>query len=153
MQAPTRPTMYFIGVSTSGSSMMKIFPLWMAELGRPEVRLEGIDFQLHAAPEAYRAAVRRIKEDPLALGALVTAHKINLFAAARDLFDYLDPDAGICQEVSCVSKNGGRLEGRAVDPLTSGRSLRSLLGEDYFARTGGEEFLIGGIVHRAFLPE
>ena len=45
----------------------------------------------------------QIKEDPTCLGALITAHKVNLLEAARDLFDYLDPLAQRCGEISCIS--------------------------------------------------
>ncbi len=138
-----RPTMYFIGVTTGGSSMMKIFPLWMHAMGRDNVRLEGIDLQLHDSAENYRKAVARIKYDPLSLGALVTTHKINLLNAARDMFDHLDPAAIACGEVSSISKDGSRLEGHAKDLITAGLSLDSLLGPGYFGRTGAEMLCLG----------
>ena len=139
----TRPTMYFFGVTTAKSSIMKVFPLWMKELGREEVILEGVDFELHDDPRNYRRAVEQIKYDPLCLGALVTTHKINLLAAARDMFDYLDPYAVICAEVSSISKNGALLAGHAKDPVTAGLSLDALLGQGYFGRTGGHVLCFG----------
>lgn len=139
----TRPTMYFIGVTTTKSSIMKVFPLWMQALGRPNVVIEGVDLKLHDDPENYRAAVAQIKGDPLSLGALVTTHKINLLEAARDLFDCLDPYAVTCGEVSSISKNGSALEGHAKDPITAGLSLDALLGDNYFGRTGGEVMCLG----------
>ena len=139
----TVPTFYFIGVTTSKSSIMKVFPLWVKELGRPEIMIEGIDLKIHDRPEAYRGAVAQIKYDPLSLGALVTTHKIDLFEAARDMFDYADPYAEICGEVSSISKRDGRLEGHAKDPITSGLSLDAIIGEDYFARSGGEVLCFG----------
>ncbi len=135
--------MYFLGVTTGASSIMKVFPLWMKELGRPEVRLEGIDLALQDSFENYRTVVAHIKRDPLSVGALVTSHKIGVFEAARDLFDRLDQYALTCGEVSCIAKSGGRLEGYAKDPLTAGMSLRSLLGNGYFGRTGGEVLCLG----------
>src|SRR5512140_616880 len=104
-----RPTFYFIGVTTGKSSIRKVFPLWAEALGRPEVVLEGVDLKLHDRPEAYREAVAQIKYDPLSLGGLVTTHKLDVIAAARDLFDYLDPYAELCEEVSCISKQASRL--------------------------------------------
>jgi shikimate 5-dehydrogenase len=77
------------------------------------------------------------------VGALVTAHKINLLHAARDLFDYLDPLAEQCGEISCISKREGRLEGHAKDPITGGMSLDALLGPNYFANTGGHVLSFG----------
>ena len=35
VQTKTAPTFYFIGVTTARSSIMKVFPLWMRELGHP----------------------------------------------------------------------------------------------------------------------
>jgi len=139
----TIPTFFFIGVTTSKSSIMKVFPLWMKELGRPEVVIEGIDCKIHDGPEVYRQAVAQIKYDPLSLGALVTTHKIDLLTAARDLFDYLDPYAQICGEVSSISKVDGRLEGHAKDPITSGLSLDAIIDRDYFGKTSGEVLCFG----------
>src|ERR1035437_9962583 len=82
------PTFYFIGVTTSKSSIMKVFPLWMEILGHPDVVIEGIDLKIHGEREAYRGAVAQIKYDPLSLGALVTTHKLDLYAAAKDMFEY-----------------------------------------------------------------
>lgn len=141
--AKRRPTFFFIGVTTTKSSIMKVFPLWTQALGRPEVVIEGVDLKLHDTPEAYRHAVAQIKQDNNLVGALVTAHKISLYDAARDLFDYLDPYAQICGEVSCISKRDGRLEGHAKDPITAGLSLDAILGGQYFRRTGGHVLCFG----------
>ena len=139
----TAPTFYFVGVTTARSSIMNVFPLWARELGRPEVIIEGIDLNLRDEVEAYRQTVAQIKYDPLSLGALVTTHKIDLLDAARDMFDYLDPYAETCGEVSSISKRQGALEGHAKDPITSGLSLDAVLGDDYFARTGGAVLCFG----------
>lgn len=139
----TAPTFYFIGVTTSKSSIMKVFPLWMQELGFPDVVIEGVDLAIHADPEDYRRAVAQIKYDPLSLGALVTTHKIDLLSAARDMFDYLDPYAQLCSELSSISKRDDRLEGHAKDPISAGLSLDALTGRHYFARTGGEVLCFG----------
>lgn len=141
--AQERTKMYFIGVSTKQSSIMKVFPLWMDELGKSEVLLEGADLKLNDDPANYRRAVIQIKEDPKCLGALVTSHKINLLKAARDLFDYLDPLAQLSGEVSCISKRQGKLQGYAKDPISGGLSLNTLLGANYFARTGGDVLCLG----------
>jgi shikimate dehydrogenase len=137
------PTMEFIGVTTGSSSIMKVFPRWAQVLDLGEARLKGHDLPLGADPDLYRLAVEQIRSDPLSMGALVTTHKINLLAAARDLFDELDPYARLCEEVSCISKRDGRVIGHAKDPITAGRSLRALLGPGYFRRTGGEVLCLG----------
>lgn len=137
------PTFYFVGVTTGKSSINKVFPLWMEVLGRPEVVLEGIDHKIHDAPEAYRATVAQMKYDPNSLGALVTTHKLDLFAAAEDMFDYFDPYAQVTRELSSISKRDGRLEGHAKDPITAGLSLDHIIEPGYFARTGGHILCLG----------
>lgn len=137
------PTFYFIGVTTSKSSIMKVFPLWMKVLGHEEIIIEGWDCLIHDTAEAYRKAVAQIKYDPLSLGALVTTHKIDLLNASRDMFDYLDPYAQITGEISSISKLEGRLEGHAKDPITSGLSLDAIIEKDYFAKTGGHVLSFG----------
>lgn len=134
---------YFVGVSTAQSSIMKVFPAWMDALDRPEVTIQGVDHALHDDPARYRETVTRIKDDPRALGALVTTHKIDLYEAAHDLFDDLDPSASLTGEISCISKRDGRLVGHAKDPLTSGLSLDAVIGEDYFGLTGGHVLTFG----------
>jgi shikimate dehydrogenase len=141
--AKDRPTFYFIGVTTTKSSIMKVFPLWVKELGHPEITIEGIDLKIHDTPHAYRAAVAQIKYDPLSLGGLVTTHKIDLYHAARDMFETLDPYARICGELSSISKRGGRLEGHAKDPITAGLSLDAIIGDNYFGRTGASVLCFG----------
>jgi shikimate 5-dehydrogenase len=143
VQTKQVPTFYFVGVTTGKSSINKVFPLWMEVIGRPEVVLEGIDHAIHDAPENYRATVAQMKYDPLSLGALVTTHKMDLYAAAKDMFDYFDPYAQVTSELSCISKNDGRLEGYAKDPITAGLSLEAIIEPGYFGRTGGQVLCLG----------
>ncbi|MBI2253213.1 MAG: shikimate dehydrogenase [Proteobacteria bacterium] len=142
-QAATRPTLYFIGVTTAKSSIMPVFPKWAAHLGLHDAAITGIDFPVHADPAAYREAVAFIKRDPLSLGALVTTHKIDLYAAAKDLFDAVDPYAGLMHETSCLSKQDGKLICHAKDPISAGLTLDNFLPKDHFAKTGAEMFSIG----------
>ena len=139
----TRPTLYFIGVTTGQSSIMRIFPAWAEALGLRDAAIRGIDFPLDAGPAAYREAVGFIKADPLSRGALVTTHKLNLFAACRDLFDELDPFSSLMNETSCLSKRDGRFISSAKDPISSGLAIEGFLGRGYFAETRAEVFCIG----------
>jgi shikimate 5-dehydrogenase len=139
----TVPTFTFVGVTTGKSSIMKVFPLWMKELGREDVIIEGIDHKIHDEPENYRKTVAQFKYDPLSLGGLVTTHKIDLFNAARDMFDYADPYAQICGEVSSVSKREGKLEGHAKDPISAGNSMDAIVPEGYFGKTGADVLCFG----------
>jgi len=139
----TRPTFYFIGVTTGQSSIMKIFPVWAEYLGLGDVEIKGIDFPPHDTAENYREAVDFLKNDPLSLGALVMTHKLDLFEACKDMFDVIDPHATLMAETSCISKRDGKLICHAKDPISSGLSLDGFLPKDHFADTGAELFSIG----------
>ncbi len=134
--------MYFIGVTTSKSSIMKVFPDWANALGIDAV-MKGIDIAIHESPGVYREVVDFIKHDPLSMGALVTTHKIDLYNAAKDLFDYLDPLAQAFGELSSISKQNGALRGHAKDPITSGLALDEFVPPDYFRNTGADVFIMG----------
>lgn len=138
-----KPIMYFIGVTTTQSSIMKIFPEWAKYLNLGDCRIKGLDFVQHDAPAKYRAAVDFIKRDPLSLGALVTTHKLDLLKACRDQFDRLDPLAEMMREISSISKDAGRLVGHAKDPITSGLALEAFLPGNHWRETGAEAFIIG----------
>ena len=139
----TRPTLYFIGVTTGASSIMRVFPAWAEFLGLKDAAIVGMDFPLHADPAAYREAVEFIRDDPLSLGALVTTHKLDLFAACRDLFDEIVPHAALMHETSCISKRDGKLRCHAKDPISSGLALDGFLPADHFAKTGAELLMLG----------
>jgi len=133
----------FYGVTTGGSSIMRIFPRWAEHLGLETTRIEGTDLPIHADAEVYRERVERLKSDPAELGALVTTHKIDLYRACRDLFDYVDPLAELCGETSCLSKRDGKLRAHAKDPISAGKSLDEFLPPGYWERGGGEVLCLG----------
>lgn len=137
-----QPTLYFIGVTTGQSSIMKVFPIWAKELGLDAV-IKGIDLPIHAPAEDYRQVVQFIKEDPLSLGALVTTHKIDLYHAARDLFEYIDPYARRFGELSSISKQNGKLCAHAKDPISSGLAMDSFIPAEHWKRTGAEACVLG----------
>lgn len=134
--------MYFIGVSTTKSSINRVFPLWAEHLGLDSCELKGIDFKLHDEPERYREAVEFIKNDPLSLGGLVTTHKMDLCAACSDQFDVLEPLSESMGEVSSLYKRDGKLCARAADPWTVGYSVESFLPENHW-KTGAEAYILG----------
>lgn len=120
---------------------MHVFPRWAEHLGLDAV-ITGIDLPLDASADDYRSVVSFLKEDPLSLGALVTTHKLNLYKAARDLFDEVGESAALLDEVSSISKRGDRLWGHAMDPITSGLSLEAIVPADYWV-CGADLLLIG----------
>ena len=139
----TQPTMYFVGVTTTKSSIMKVFPEWAKALGLKDAVMKGIDIPIHDKPEVYRQVVTFIKEDPQSLGALVTTHKIDLYNAAKDLFEYLDPFAQAFGELSSISKQDGQLRGHAKDPISSGLAMEAFIPENHWKDTGAEVFIMG----------
>jgi shikimate 5-dehydrogenase len=135
--------MYFIGVTTGSSAIMRLFPIWAGMLALDRAELVGVDIAIHADRRQYRAAVTQIKDDPMSLGALVTTHKLDLLEASRDLFDELDRYAVLCGEVSNIAKRDGRLLGFAKDPITAGRALAEMLGPGYWGRTHAHVLCLG----------
>ncbi len=143
LEKATKPTMYFIGVTTGKSSIMKVFPEWAQALGLGDTCIKGIDIAIHEKPEVYREVVNFIKNDPHSLGALVTTHKIDLFNAAKDLFEYHDPYASKFGELSSISKIGSELRAHAKDPITCGLAMEEFIPEGYWKQHGGEVFIMG----------
>jgi len=132
LKKATQVTMYFIGVTTGSSFIMKVFSEWMEALGLNGTVIKGIDIAIHEKPEVYRKVVNFIKGDPLSKGALVTTHKIDLYNAAFDMFEYLDPFAIQFGELSSISKQDGKLYGHAKDPITCGMAMEEFLTENYW---------------------
>lgn len=137
------PTIYFIGVTTSQSTMTRLFPYWAAILGLDEARLVGVDLPLQSSSEQYRQAVAQIKYDPLSMGALITTHKVNLFNATADMFDAFDPYAQLCREADCISKRDGSMMALSRDPLGSRRALLAILGSRYWGKSNGHVLCLG----------
>lgn len=108
-------------------------------LGLGDVHLVGVDLPLHAEPARYREVIEHIKLDEHELGGLITTHKIDVFAACRDLFDALDEYAELCGETSFLAKRGRKFIGGASDPISSGRALA-----EFHRGAMGEVLCLGG---------
>ncbi len=143
LEKADRPTFYFIGVTTGKSSIMRVFPEWARYLNLGDCPIRGIDCKWHDDPEVYREVVSFLKNDELSLGGLVTTHKIDLFGAARDLFDEFGDDAKLLGEISCISKRDGKLLGHAKDPITSGLSLEAFVPPGYWSKSEAQICLLG----------
>ncbi len=122
---------------------MRVFPAWARHLGLDGAEIVGYDLPLHAGAARYRDVVEVIRSGPLELGGLVTSHKIDLFQGCRDLFDFIDPYAELCGEVSSLSKRDGLFRAHAKDPISSGRSLDEFVTKGYWASSGAEVLLFG----------
>jgi shikimate 5-dehydrogenase len=134
----------FVGVTTGQSSIMRIFPRWTARLGLGEdIQIQGCDLPLHAPAQRYRQVVLQVRDDPNTVGAIVTSHKMDLYAAARDLFDELDEPARLLGEVSSLALRDGRLWGWARDSVAAGRAFERLPGPGSGARTPADVLCFG----------
>jgi shikimate dehydrogenase len=158
MDRLNNPIFYFIGVTTSKSSIMKVFPLWMKALKLPDVEIRGYDIELNGSRERYRRIVEHIRSEECAKGALVTTHKIAIIREAGDLFDELDRYAEIFGEISSISKKDGKLYGHAKDPISSGLALQDMLPQGYWKdHPEAQVFIMGaggsGIALSAYLME
>ena len=135
-------TMYFIGVTTGKSSIMKVFPKWADHLKLNAI-IKEFDFEPHSESEKYREAVEFIKNDELSLGALVTTHKLDLLKACKEKFEGLGEYASLLEEASSISKRGKELWGHAKDPITSGLSLEAIVEDGYWKKSGADLHLLG----------
>jgi len=143
LEPAKKPTFYFIGVTTGSSSIRTVFPQWADALGLGDVDLVGIDLPLHAPRDQYRTVVEFLKNDTFSLGALITTHKIDLYNAARDLFDEIDPLSLLMDEVSSLSKRDGRFIAHAKDPISSGYALDAFLPAGYFSAEETDVVIFG----------
>lgn len=147
MPTPTTPqwrmtqTIYYIGVTTAGSSIHSLFPRWMAALGI-DARVEGINLPLGVSRGEYRGLVKRIAGDARVAGAVITAHKLGIYEAAHDLFDETDDFVPVCREVNSMAKRD-QLVALARDPLAASATLHALLGRDYWAGHRADVLCLG----------
>src|SRR5207248_5084849 len=61
----------------------------------------------------------------------------------HDLFDVLEPDAHLLEEISCISRDRDRLIGRATDPISIGQALGEIAERGYFRETGAHVLCFG----------
>jgi shikimate 5-dehydrogenase len=131
MTQETKQVMRFIGVSTSNSSINKVFPKW-SEILNINAELKGLDIPIGASQEQYRGALEEMRNDANCAGALVTTHKIALFDSANEMFTSFDQFASACGEISCIKIIDGKIEGFAKDPITAGLAIEEFFPSGYF---------------------
>ena len=136
--------MVFLGVTTGGSLINRIFPHWAEIMGIAPAILRGMDMPLDVGPERIRRAVREIADDPAIRGALVTTHKIAVYRHARDLFHGFDLYADRLGEVSALAKTPAGLVGHAMDPVTAGLALDRIVAPAHWSEYPQAEALVMG---------
>ena len=139
LRPAVRPTIYFVGVTTGSSAIHRVFAAWRPLLGLDGVDLVGVDVPVGAPPATYRRVVEHLRDDPLSRGALVTTHKLDLYASSRDLFREVNDDAARLHEVSALVARDGWIDGLALDTVTTALSLRA-----FVPRLAGRDVLVMG---------
>jgi shikimate 5-dehydrogenase len=132
----------FVGVTTRQSRIHELFPHWMSALGR-DVHLQGVDLALDSPREAYRRLVRWIAADESIIGAVVTSHKLSLFAACHDLFSELDPYAALANEVNAIWQTPRGLVAGARDPIAISACLSAMLEASHWHRHQADVLCLG----------
>jgi len=134
---------YFIGVTTKQSAIARILPLWSDALNT-DLDLIGVDLPIDADPSEYRKVVSDLKNDPKALGSVVTTHKLKVFEHASSLFDEFDAVTELTKEISTIAKRGSRLAGLALpECLSTTLALKNMLDPSYW-RTHQSDVLCFG---------
>ena len=136
------PMMYFIGVSTSKSSVNQVFDKWADILNR-KVSLKGIDIPIDADKDTYIKIITEIKSNKNVLGALVTTHKAKIFEYTADLFDELEQSSSSLKEIGTIYKRDGKLFGAASDHIAMQRVLTELIPDNHWGKTKGDALIIG----------
>lgn len=119
------PDVLFVGVETGGSLVHDAMPLWQGLLPS-RLHVRGVDLDLDTPDERYIELLRELRRDDRATGAVVSAHKVRLFRAARAQFAHLDGVALACEEVNAVRCEASGLRGYARDPISVGRVVDSI---------------------------
>jgi shikimate 5-dehydrogenase len=108
------PLYLFIGISTAGSSVQRLFPRWTATFA-PSGVLRGVDLPDTAPAQAFRALVVAMRDNPYVAGAVITSHKLRLYHAIHDLVEPAEPLVQVTHEINSLDTRSG-LVAYARDP-------------------------------------
>ncbi|MFC7549777.1 hypothetical protein [Plantactinospora sp. GCM10030261] len=111
------PLVAFVGVDTFGSASHAIFDGWARILDRSWI-LRGIDLPLDTSASTYRRLVGAMRANQAIAGAVVTGHKLRLYAACADELVSDDPLVGLSQETNTLAASAGEVRGYARDPVS-----------------------------------
>lgn len=79
------PDVVFVGVSTGQSLVHRVWPVWQPLLGTT-CGVRGTDLGLGVGDEDYVGLLERLRNDESAAGAVITAHKVRVYAAGEACF-------------------------------------------------------------------
>lgn len=138
----TKPTMFFIGVSTDKSFVNDVFADWIKIIDR-DAELIGVNLDVNCNSNEYLKIVNYIKNQPLALGSLVTTHKVRLYNSTNHLFDCLSDSCKEFEEIGAIYKKGNSLCGEVTDIFTTKSALNQFLPVEYFKTTSTDCCILG----------
>ena len=137
------PLILFVGYSTSGSLVHRVFGVWAEVLGR-SWQLRGVDLPPATPPEVYRDLVAAMRQNPAVLGAVITGHKLRLYRACEPQFTARDTAVEITHEVNTLATGDG-VKAYACDALSLGHVLPGVLRRAAGLGPGGTHLLCLGV--------
>jgi shikimate dehydrogenase len=112
----------FVGVDTPRSRALAAVPHWSTCFGSP-LHVRPIDVPLGAGRDVYRRIVDELTGDPHAAGAVITGHKVAMYAAAADRCTYIAPDAQRLRECTVLASRPDGMAAYATDVRSMGAEV------------------------------
>ncbi len=137
-----KPTMFFIGVSTHNSFVNQVFQDWIKIIDK-DAEIIGVNLDVNCNKSEYVKIVSFIKTQPLALGSLVTTHKVRLYNSTKHLFDNISKSCAEFEEIGAIYKNGDSLIGDVTDILTTEAALKQFFPFEYYKKNFADCCILG----------
>lgn len=134
--------MAFLGVTTTASSITRIFPAW-ARACDLKLGLRCLDLPFGSPAGSYRALAEGLLDDRSVLGMVITSHKRAMYEAVADLLVAADPYARAGREVSPLLADDRGLVADACDPRAVRLVLGELLGPRHWQDTAADALVLG----------
>lgn len=132
----------FIGLSTAGSAVNRLFPGWAGLLAR-DIELRGIDLPPRPSRQEVRSLLVRLMADTRVAGAVVTGHKTAIYEHAADLLSGISLDAALLREASVLVRDGKGLRGTVVEPRSIAQTIDDLSVANPLVSPGSDVVLFG----------
>lgn len=145
--------LYFIGVTSKHSLIVKILPDWAKSIDI-KLNLINIDLPLLSDASEYHKAVCQIKNDKNAIGSVVISHKLQVYKHALELFEKVDAVSNLTKEIGTIVRRDSGLTGMALpDCMSTTLSLQGMLDKDYWPSSQSDVvcFGAGGVARSIFL--
>lgn len=121
MDADSARQLLFVGVDASNSRAIAAVPQWSSHLGRP-LHVRPVDVAVGAGVDVYTRIADELA-DPQVAGAVITGHKVAMYAAAQARCVYIAPDAQQLLECNVLASGPHGLTAHATDVASIGAEL------------------------------